>query len=688
MTTLTPHLSHPKYRPDIDGLRAIAVLSVVAFHAFPAWLQGGFIGVDVFFVISGFLISTILFENLDKGTFRFSEFYARRVKRIFPALFLVLLACYTFGWFALLASEFKQLGKHTASGAVFISNFALWSEAGYFDNSAETKPLLHLWSLGIEEQFYILWPCILWLAWKHKCNPLVPTLLITFTSFALNINGVKQDATATFYWPHTRFWELLCGSLLAWLSIYKAHWKNGIAVTIKKALDSTDNKTAIQKDIALLQNIAAFVGCTLLIYGFFRISKDVHFPGKWAIVPVLSATLIIMAGPDAWINRKILSNKVAIWFGLISFPLYLWHWPLLSFARIVASDIPSINVRIVAIILSIMLAWLTYRFVETPMRNGKISRVKVIMPVVLVAGMGAIGYTTYLKDGLIFRDVEKSNSTLGGYAGGSGVELINECGISKKNIDTRKKFAVCASDKRAPVKYALIGDSKAAAIFDGLVRTSTQAGRWLFIGGNGKYGAPVPVLSQADIYKQHQELSQVAVKSIAANPHIKTVVIVTATRKLFDLSSDTSIEELPHSKNYPTALDGLQNTVDLLKNSGKKIVLVVDNPTLPHPEDCIYRKTAIPLVNTLIVKKNEKCTISIEKHIELSDKYRQLLKKIQSSHPKDVAIFDTLNYLCDRQNGLCSHTKDGRLLYSYTDHISDYAAGLIGKDLNRFISTY
>src|SRR6188768_2400494 len=144
MPSFQGHLLHPKYRPDIDGLRAVAVLAVVAFHAFPGRLSGGFIGVDVFFVIAGFLISTIIFENLDKGTFSFYEFYARRIKRIFPALLLLLIAVYAFGWFTLLADEYKQLGKHIAAGAGFVSNFVFWNEAGYFDNSAETKPLIHL----------------------------------------------------------------------------------------------------------------------------------------------------------------------------------------------------------------------------------------------------------------------------------------------------------------------------------------------------------------------------------------------------------------------------------------------------------------------------------------------------------------------------------------------------------------
>jgi peptidoglycan/LPS O-acetylase OafA/YrhL len=157
-------LHHPKYRPDIDGLRAIAVLSVVAFHAFPLWLQGGFIGVDIFFVISGFLISTIIFESLERNAFSFRTFYARRILRIFPALTVVLVATLAFGWLALLADELSQLGRHALAGAGFYSNFVLWREVGYFDNAAETKPLLHLWSLSIEEQFYILWPLILWLS--------------------------------------------------------------------------------------------------------------------------------------------------------------------------------------------------------------------------------------------------------------------------------------------------------------------------------------------------------------------------------------------------------------------------------------------------------------------------------------------------------------------------------------------
>ena len=217
-TQSNTHLTHPKYRSDIDGLRALAVLSVLGFHAFPEFIRGGYIGVDIFFIISGYLISTILFENLQNGSFSFFIFYARRIRRIFPALILVLAACFAFGWFTLRSDEYKQLGKHIAGGAGFIDNFIFLNEAGYFDNSADTKPLLHLWSLGIEEQFYIIWPVLLWYFWRIGANPLTVAVTILAVSFALNLETVKTDVITTFYSPVTRFWELLSGRFWPGLS--------------------------------------------------------------------------------------------------------------------------------------------------------------------------------------------------------------------------------------------------------------------------------------------------------------------------------------------------------------------------------------------------------------------------------------------------------------------------------------
>lgn len=204
------------YRADIDGLRAIAIVSVLIFHAFPGILHSGFIGVDVFFVISGYLISGILYKSISQGSFSFVDFYQRRINRIFPALMVVLAFSMCVGWFGLLQHEYAQLGKHIASGSVFSSNFILWSEINYFDNASETKPLLHLWSLAIEEQFYLLWPPILLLIFKVNKKCIFPVIsFIAIGSFAYCISLAQVDQSAAFYNPAARAWELLSGALLA-----------------------------------------------------------------------------------------------------------------------------------------------------------------------------------------------------------------------------------------------------------------------------------------------------------------------------------------------------------------------------------------------------------------------------------------------------------------------------------------
>lgn len=339
--------THPAYRPDIDGLRAVAVLSVVGFHAFPDLLPGGFIGVDIFFVISGYLISSIIFKGLDGGYFSFKEFYARRARRIFPALILVLVATLVFGWLVLLPDELQKLGLHAAAGAGFVANLALIGEAGYFDNSADAKPLLHLWSLGIEEQFYIVFPLLMWAIWKTRIKVIYVLAAAVFLSFYANIYLVSRLPVEAFYSPISRFWELIVGSLLAWLTIY--------------------HKPAVNKASA---NVCSALGAGLLVCGLVFIREDMSFPGYWALMPTLGAALLIGAGPGAGLNQRVLSSSVVVWFGLISYSLYLWHWPLLSFARIIYNAPPPLDVRIALVLAAIGLAWLSLQFVEKPFRFG------------------------------------------------------------------------------------------------------------------------------------------------------------------------------------------------------------------------------------------------------------------------------------------------------------------------------
>ena len=356
---LSPNKS--TYRAEIDGLRAFAVLSVVFFHAFPSGFKGGFIGVDVFFVISGFLITSHIFQSLEKGQFSFIDFFSRRIRRIFPALILVMICSLAFGWFVLLSDEFNQLGKHVAGGAAFVSNFIFAGEVGYFSTESEYKPMLHLWSLAVEEQFYIFWPLILWVTWKMRQNLLLICLFFMLSSFLINIFWVNRFPTEIFFWPFGRFWELLIGSVLAWLMLYKANMfvSNG----------NKKNKSLIYILSNFSRNgITTFIGIFVLLASIFLITTDDPFPSYNAIFPVFGAVLVIVGGSTSTFSRSVLSNKIALWFGLISYPLYLWHWPILSYLHIIEGGTPHRNRTILAILFSILFAWITYKFIEKPIR--------------------------------------------------------------------------------------------------------------------------------------------------------------------------------------------------------------------------------------------------------------------------------------------------------------------------------
>jgi peptidoglycan/LPS O-acetylase OafA/YrhL len=359
---LPAHPHHASYRPDIDGLRAVAVIAVVLYHGWPNYFPGGFIGVDIFFVISGYLITSIIVADLEQGRFSILDFYSRRIRRIFPALLLVLAATIGFGWLILLPAEFRQTGLHVAAGGSFISNLLLWRESGYFDNAAITKPLLHLWSLGIEEQFYALWPLLLWAVYRRGLNFFFLIGLVFMLSMGANLVQASSDATAAFYSPATRFWELMCGGIGAQLVLHR----KGLPHSAK--------------------GLASLSGALLLLCGFVLIRPQDPFPGWWALLPVAGAFLLIMAGPSTMLNRVVLGNKLAVGIGLISYPLYLWHWPLLSYAYIVNGDKPPFAVRAALIASAVALAFLTWRLLELPLR-GVASRARAVGG--LAAGMAA-----------------------------------------------------------------------------------------------------------------------------------------------------------------------------------------------------------------------------------------------------------------------------------------------------------
>lgn len=377
------------YRPDIDGLRAVAVLSVVIFHAFPQALRSGFVGVDVFFVISGYLITKIILTDLVTQRFSLTGFYARRVRRIFPALIVVLTFSLIVGALMLWADDFARLGKHAAAGAGFIANLALWQEANYFDVASDSKVLLHLWSLGVEEQFYLVWPALMLLAWRARLNRVVLICALLAISLTYEVKTTPTDPVAAFYSPLSRLWELAAGASLANLTLFTppaAVWIERMIARLVAALffDRDADPERAYRDVLSTLGMALILASTVVI------TRRHEFPGWWALLPVAGTYLVILAGPAAWLNRWVLSSRVLVWIGLISYPLYLWHWPLLTFARIHYGSVPPPPQVLASLVAaSVVLAWLTYRFVEKPIRFGNSAKTMVVPA--LVAAMVAIG---------------------------------------------------------------------------------------------------------------------------------------------------------------------------------------------------------------------------------------------------------------------------------------------------------
>lgn len=422
------HPAHLKYRPDIDGLRAIAVLAVVLYHASPKWLRGGFIGVDIFFVISGYLISTIIFGSLGGRGFRYAEFYARRIRRIFPSLVLVLAATLGFGWYVLLSDEFRQLGRHVLGSAGFVQNLVLLREAGYFDTAAESKPLLHLWSLAVEEQFYIFWPVLLGLAWAQSGRSVLTWMgLAAALSFALNVGLVYRYPDAAFYLPLTRVWELAGGAILAY---------RGLRRQPHHSYRSREWQSVC--------------GLALVLVGLLVIHRGLAFPGFWVLLPVLGTCLCIAAGPGAWLNRHVLGSRLFVWFGLISYPLYLWHWPLLAYARVLEGGIdPPRAVRFGAVAVAVLLAWLSYRFVERPLRRREGSGVVIglVVAMLVLALIGSAAASRHLLP-------RNDDPSLQGIVS-AGSDWAYPDGMQPLQVDGQTFYRI----GDGPGKVLLIGDS-------------------------------------------------------------------------------------------------------------------------------------------------------------------------------------------------------------------------------------
>jgi peptidoglycan/LPS O-acetylase OafA/YrhL len=643
-----------KYRADIDGLRGLAILAVVTFHAFPKLLQGGFVGVDIFFVISGFLISNIIFDNLDSGSFSFKDFYSRRIKRIFPALIAVLLFCLIFGWFLLLPDEFMALGKHVTAGSGFLSNFILWREVGYFDGASETKPLLHLWSLSIEEQFYILWPFFIWLIWKKRSRVLSAITIVALMSFLFCLIQVHNAPAQAFYSPVARFWEILIGSLLAYLLKYKP------SLVAHKSLQQA--------------NLKSLVGFILVCVGAVFLNKQSVFPGGWALLPTFGTFLMISAGPEAWFNRIVLSNRILVAVGLMSYPLYLWHWPLLTFTRILNFNPPSYAVITLIVVMSFLLAWLTNILIEKKIR---FLRHWVLPPAMAMslASVAGFGFFVFQKEGLIspaqkeMPDILRAN--------------LDQISWEKYFHDISEKYPPCEPQKirnlqlmfnkdivrcRQTVKnnskhsIALIGDSHAEHLFAGIAQEISPHENLVYFTGSCM---PFLGLTGEGCQNMNETLEH-----IIAEPSVHTVII--AGYWGYDLRLPI-FRWMVDSKNldrFGFFKESLEKTMRALVSAGKNVIFAYDTPPLSfNAKKCIR----------VLIKPDTihgDCVVTRDYVEQFQKDYRKIADEVLTQFP-EIKKWDPIKLLCGQD--VCPILKAGHLMYLDDSHITTFTSLMIGK---------
>ncbi|MFA5984730.1 MAG: acyltransferase family protein [Methylococcaceae bacterium] len=448
-----------EYRREIDGLRTVAVLPVILFHAGFETFSGGFVGVDVFFVISGYLITTIIISELEVGKFSIVKFYERRARRILPALFLVMATCIPFAWFWLLPSDMKGFTQSLIAVPTFVSNFFFWHQSGYFDAEAELKPLLHTWSLAVEEQYYLLFPLFLMLVWPLGRKWLLVILVITaLISLALSDYESTKRPMATFFLLPTRAWELSIGSFVAFYLLGK---------------DRTNYPQFLFQFLSL-------IGLSLLLFAIFVFDKETPFPSLYALVPTIGVALIIIfALPKTWVG-KLLGNQVFVGIGLVSYSAYLWHQPLFAFTRQRSLDEPSPSIFILLSLLSLCLAYLTWRFVERPFRQTTKGFVLKRSTIFIYAGLMSAFFITL---GLVLDNTRyyESNSTieqrrilsyldypktdLYKYGWQDGKCFIHDTIKDFKDYD--KDYCLKIANKN--LNFLLVGDSHGAHLRHGLV---------------------------------------------------------------------------------------------------------------------------------------------------------------------------------------------------------------------------
>ena len=634
-----------KYRAEIEGLRALAVVPVILFHAGFEPFSGGFVGVDVFFVISGYLITTILIEDLENQRFSLVNFYERRARRILPALFFVMLVCIPFAWMWMLPSQMKEFSQSLVAVSLFASNILFWRKSGYFDAAAEEKPLLHTWSLAVEEQYYVLFPIFLFLAWRYGKNR-VFWMIVVMASISLLLSewGWRNKATANFYLAPTRAWELFAGSIAAFIV----------------------QKNGVQKN-----NFLALLGLATIIFSIFVYDETTPFPSVYALVPVLGVVLLVLYADRETLAAKLLSTKAFVGVGYISYSAYLWHQPLFAFTRIRSLEHPSLLLMLALSFLSMLMAYISWRYVEKPFRQSqlvsrKIRLLSFFIGIFLLLTIGSIGYFT---DGFKAHILNARQ-----------IALVDS--LERSNLPACKKCFeefFQQGESRQGREIVLIGDSNADHFSVGLQSIADDLGYSLH---TLTYPGCMPL---AEFYRLDKSpgvnaeclsFNRLFKETLSKNNEKFDVIIVSAAWLLYFYGSEV--------------LDGIANYSGTPIISSPNLSLDGSNPIKPEEREEIFVEYFNNLLSQLLSNANKVIVVGplppsivrfdnkfairnpklliTDQYLTSISAFSRALNKSLISH--QVSFIDLASELCRERE--CEVIRNDKFLYSDPTHLSHY----------------
>lgn len=647
------------YRREIDGLRAIAVMPVILFHAGFEIFRGGFVGVDIFFVISGYLITSIILQELRQGSFSLASFYERRARRILPALYFVLIVCLPFAISWLQPSDLKSFFKSFAAVSVFSSNILFWKESGYFDTAAELKPLLHTWSLAVEEQYYVIAPIFILVLWKRKVG-----LFAAFSALGLaSLLGAEWASThspsAGFYLLPTRAWELLMGALCA---VHLASTRAG----------NTPH---------FAREIGGFIGLSLIAFSIFCYSKDTPFPGFYALVPTVGASLIVLCAQSDTVVGRLLSVRLLVGIGLISYSAYLWHQPIFAFARHRSLDEPSLMLFMLLVASSLLLACVSWRYVEAPFRaRGKVSRRWIF-------AMAAAGLCAILMVGIYGggRITAEAGPNLAWVTKGSIPQKLRGVSVNGSDCSGRDPEDAC-SIQMGPYDKTLVivGDSHARGMTQSIEPLLSQyKARMIDLTSSGCPLLPgLSVFSNGAVFNhcdpQYQERRLAKLRTLSPS----TVILVSRfTSYIRGEGFNNTVGGSEIGLSYYAAktqgagleqrtseiASAFQAAVTALLAMGHRVIVV--GPVAPPGWDPLARLYRIERIGAADTNEERQALMKVPyAAVKAWDApARKIIDKTVSANP-GVVFVDPDDLLCSK--GYCSSISRDSILYSDSNHLS------------------